>query len=251
MGFDVHILAKDEELLLPYAIRHYITFCSRIVLHDLGSVDRTKEIARAAGIEIREWDSSGEFNDLLNKKIKDEAWRGTSSDWAAMVDCDEFLYFPLGAGNTLSAYNAANVAVVKPYGFEMSHPVLPTTAGQIYDEIKMGARDDRWYAKPVLISSKRVETIDFGVGADQCKGTLKGGGAFGNPTNLNIPPTYLLHFHSGIGPIERIARLYDERRAKLAAVNVRNRWGNIDQTGIQHAMDKRAYIAARLERVIP
>jgi hypothetical protein len=250
MGFEIHILAKNEEVILPYTIRHYSTFCSRIILHDLGSTDGTIHIAKAAGIEVREWDSRGEFNDLLNKKIKDEAWRGTDAEWVAPVDADEFLYFPLGAGNTLSAYKGMNFPVIKAFGFEMISDSLPTGPGQIYDEIKSGARDDRWYGKPILIQSRIVATVDFGVGADQIKGTFKAGGEFGNPTHFAVPPTYLLHFHQ-CGPIERTAALYDERRRILAPINVQNRWGNIDDSGIKHATDKRRYIMDRLERVIP
>ena len=247
MVIEVHILASDEEAILPFTLRHYETFASRIVLHDLGSTDRTVEIASAAGAEIRP-SPTHEFDDRLNQRIKNTAWNGTDADWVIMADADELIYFPMGWAPTLDAYGRAGEHVLKPYGYEMESPTFPEGGGQIYDYVKFGGRDDKWYAKPILFSPKRVKSLIFGTGAHEVSGVLQNGRAFKNPTVFSSPPCYLLHCHH-LGSIERIAALYDANRSRHSAANKQNKWG-LQCDGTTHAKEKRAAIMAKRERVI-
>lgn len=248
---EAHILTWQEELMLPYTLRHYRTFCQRIVVHDSFSTDHTREIAKEAGAEVWDLDTGNQFNDEIHLRRKNTCWVGTSADWVVVGDCDELLYFPSGAELTLAAYEMQELAVIKPHGFEMTSEVFPTTTGQIYDEVKFGARDDKWYAKPIMFSARRVAESGFGVGGHDSHPVLKNG------LRLHIlsgdiptfPPCYLLHFHQ-LGPVERIAKLYDERRQRLAEINVRHGWGNFEP-GLKHAQDKRNFIKAGLMQVIP
>ena len=248
MKVETHILAYNGADILIYAARHYITFSNRIILHDLGSTDGTRDLAAQFGMEVRQWDCKNRLNDLLNKKIKDEAWRGTDADWVIMVDTDELIYFPKGAADSFSSYAAQRLPVVKPHGFEMFSETYPVTNGQIYDVVKFGARDDRWYAKPVIFSPKRVKSIDFSTGAHTCTAKLKSGVEFGNPTVHSEPPAFLLHFHH-IHPIEKIVNDFEAIMARMSEENKKNGWGYFEP-GIKIAHDKRAYIMGRLEQVI-
>jgi hypothetical protein len=246
---ETHILAYNGAEIFIYAARHYITFSNRIILHDLGSTDGTQDIAAQFGIEVRQWDCKNQVNDRFLKQIKEQAWRETDSDWIIMADTDELIYFPKGAIDSFNSYSAQRLPVIKPHGFEMFSETHPVTSGQIYDEVKFGARDDRWYAKPVIFSPKLIESIEFSPGAHTCMAILKSGAKFDNPMEPSEPPTYLLHFHH-IYPIEKIAQDYDDRTARMSEENKKNKWGNFEP-GIKHARDKRAYITSRLERVVP
>jgi glycosyltransferase involved in cell wall biosynthesis len=248
---EVHVLAFNEAGIIPYTIRHYLTYASRIVLHDLGSKDATAAIAKAAGCEVILHDAKGEFNDLLNKGIKNECWKKTDADVVIVADADEMLYFPAGVARTLKAYQENKVVVVKPHGFEMTSDVYPTTTGQIYDEVKMGGPDDEWYAKPIMFFRSRVKSLDFGTGAHVVTGIGEDGTRFTvtNQTKPTVPPCYLLHFHH-IGPIEKIAAEYDANRARQSTMNRQMKWG-LQEPGMDHALKKRARIHAGLMRVIP
>lgn len=246
---DVHILTFNEQDILPYTLRHYATFARRIVVHDSFSTDNTRDICRSFGATIKDWDTGGKLNDPLAADLKNNCWKGTDATWVICVDADELVYFPRGVEFTLHNYMLDQVAVVKPCGFELFSETFPTTNGQIYDEVKMGASDDKWYAKPALFSPVHVQEIGYGMGAHDCLAQLKSGqnlrALWLRPQN---PATYLLHCKH-LGPVERVARYYDEKRPRLSDVNVANRWGNFDP-GLKHAMDKRATIKHRLERVI-
>lgn len=132
MNVSVTILCYNEQDILPYTLRHYATFCDRMVVYDAFSTDRSREIAKEYGAEVVDWATKG-VDDLQAKAVKENACMNSPADWAIAVDADELIYFPEGAFHTLAAYDADGVAVVKPRGFEMFSDTFPTTDGQIYD----------------------------------------------------------------------------------------------------------------------
>lgn len=248
MNIECHILCRDEAEIFLYAARHYTSFCSRIVLHDMGSTDGTLDVAAQFGIEVRHWDTGNKVDDRVNMRIKNEAWIGTNADWVICVDTDELIYFPSGVGPTLRVYDTPKTPMIRPTGFEMFSETMPTTPGQIYDEIKSGARDNI-YSKPVLFNPRLVVETNFRPGAHSSDALFKDGTRYLNPVDPPNPPVYLLHYHQ-IGPIEKIAARYDRTRARMCDANVQNGWGNFEP-GIKHATDKRNFIESHLERVIP
>ena len=251
MNIAVHILCYNESEIVGYSLRHYATFATRIVLHDLGSTDGCQKIATDAGAEVVQWDCKGEFDDRLNKKIKNECWLGSTADWVVCVDADELIYFPGGAQATLEAYATQWVAVVNPYGYEMTSDEFPSRNGQIYDEVKHGARDDYWYGKKVLFTPRLVASVDFGTGAHVTTAFLKDGSRLlvDSKSPISSPSTYLLHFKH-LGGLDRMTRLYAENQARQSAINKQFKWGNMEAPS-KHAADKRRAILSRLERVLP
>lgn len=238
----------NEERILPYWLRHYSTFATQLVVHDSFSTDRTREIAASFGAEVRDFDMGGKVNDPLMARIKGEGWIGTDADWVIFSDADEFVYFPLGVDRTLAHYEQNHVAVAKTYGYEMVSDQPPTGEGQIYDEIKMGARDDRWYGK-YLWNPRLVQRIIFQMGAHECRYISKDGRELPGPIAPEPIPAYTLHMHH-IDSVEAIGRRYDAYRKRYSDINLKNGWGN-QKDGLTHSQEKRAAIMSKIERVIP
>lgn len=249
MNCDLHILNFNEAEILPWALKHYATFCRRLIVHDLGSTDGSRESAIGLGAEIVQHDCKGEFDDSLNQRIKNELWKGTDADWIIQADADELLYFPSGAQLSLNLYEKQEIQIVKPYGYEMlSDTFPPEGTPQIYDHIKYGGRDDQWYAKPALFSPKRVVSISFSMGAHSVEATGLKNRPIANPRAAHYPACLMLHFHH-IGGLERVARRYDENLARRSDFNRRHRYGNFEP-GIKHATDKKARAMQAYGRVI-
>lgn len=246
---EVHLVTFNEEMILPYTLRHYQTFASRIIVHDGGSTDRTKAICGEFDVEFTHWDTGGKINDVLLRELKERAWMGTNADWVIMADADELIYFPHGVEQALLAYESVALAIVKPHGFEMMSDSLPAGTGQIYDEIKHGGIDDRWYAKPIMFSPRRVMEIHYSAGAHECTAILRGGMGMMNPVRFSEPPCYLLHYHH-VGPVEMIGAKYDANKSRFSEENKKHGWG-WHGDGRQHAMDKRAQISKTITQVIP
>src|SRR6185436_5072198 len=142
MKVEVHILTYNEEAILPYTLRHYNTFAQPVVVHDAFSTDRTREIAKEYGAVVLDWDCP-EINDLIAMNLKNSCWKGTGADFVICADADELMYFPRGTSWSLEMYKEVGVAIVKPHGFELCSATFPKTQGQIYEEVKMGAPDDK------------------------------------------------------------------------------------------------------------
>lgn len=245
-----HVLGYNESRILAYTFRHYQSFCSRVVLHDLGSSDGSRELAAKMGVEVRQWDCKGVTDDILNAHIKNSCWQDGTADWIICADADELIYFPERTESVFNEYEKQQLPVVKPHGWEMFSDTFPTTTGQIYDEVRFGARDDHWYAKPILFSRKRVAKSEIGMGAHEAIFILNDGSKIEiKMDNLqSLPPCYLLHFHH-IRPLKEVGEDYEAHINRQGAMNKKMGWG-IQYDGMQHAKDKRNYITARLERVI-
>lgn len=268
LKLEVHLLTHDDEQMLAWALRYWSTIASDIVVHDGGPTGVSSKLAKdymvndvlpnrsdAPVLFTRPWDTAGQLNDELARKLKNECWRGSDADFVAIVDADELLWFPDGARSTLETYERIGAAVIKPSGFEMFSDVWfepeRFPAAQITDLVSHGAPEDKWYSKPILFSPRRLAESGFGIGAHESEPLLADGrrcyvGANWPKAN---PATYLLHFKSIFGGLERIATRYDATRARLAAINVRNNWGNF-APGIVHAQEKRDLLLPGVRRVI-
>jgi hypothetical protein len=242
------MVCRDEEDILPYTLRHYRTMTDDITIYDAGSVDRSKEIAASFGAKIIDWDTGGELNSEIDQQLKTKCWVGSKADWVIVIDTDEFIYLPDGL-KTIEECDAKRIAVVKPHGWDMFSDVFPTTSGQIYEEVKFGAPADYWYGKPALFSPKRLKSLRIGHGGHDCQGVLLNGARFEiPPTHPHTqPPVHMLHFKH-LGPVERIAENNRLKRSRLAAINVKMRWGNLDDP-LVHAQQKRDGILDTLRRV--
>lgn len=247
---EVHILTWNDEEILPWTLKHYATFASSITIHDDYSIDQTRNIARRFGAKIVDSGGAGQFSDSRNSRIKSTCWPGSKADWIICVDSDELIYFPREMRITLARCLEAGTAVIKPRGFEMWSDRWPTTLGQIYEEIKMGAPDDKWYGKPCLFTPHLVDQMLFSPGAHEAQIGLKGDPYLhAAPQQPNtVDPVYLLHYHQ-IGPMERIARRYDEVQKRFCTENKMKGWSNYGD-GFTHATDKRTSILSRLIRVV-
>ena len=85
---DIIILARDEEINLPHALRSIASLGTKVWVVDNGSVDRTPEIAKTAGAEFvwhKEYmNQAQQFNWALdNLPLKGE--------WVLRLDADEWL----------------------------------------------------------------------------------------------------------------------------------------------------------------
>lgn len=245
---EVHIVAYNEEDIMPYTLRHYKTFATHIIVHDGGSTDRTRAICAEHGVDVLDWDTGGKINDELLRILKETCWNGTAAAWVLMVDADELVYFPGGVAASLKAYDQQQIPAVKCRGFEMESSVFPDTAGQIYEQVNHGAIDDRWYGKPCLLAPDRIQSIHFTHGAHECIVTRKDGRRIPSPRVAHNPPVYLLHYHH-LGPVDRVGRRYDGNKSRFSDENKQHGWG-WQGDGLTHSIQKRATILGARRKVI-
>lgn len=159
MKIHIHSVIYNEEVMLPYFLRHYEKFVDKIFLRIQPSTDNTLRIAKAHPKVVivdykTEYAGGKDYYNIMDlMEVRNNDWKNysnsTNCDWVINVDCDEFLYHP-SIINILEGYRKRGVTIPKTLGYQMYSETPPTTTGQIYDEIKKGF-PSILYAKKVII----------------------------------------------------------------------------------------------------
>lgn len=154
MKIETFAVCHNEETILPYFFRHYKQYGS-VTIFDNQSTDRSVEIAEANDSIIFSFDSGNEFREDILTSIRNTCWKESKADWVIVTDVDEFVYHP----SLIWALKRTKETVILPRMFNMYSDVLPTTAGQIYDEIQYGVEFNSKMClfRPVEITNMNYE----------------------------------------------------------------------------------------------
>ena len=181
-------IARDEEQLIPYFVRHYRQFGDVIVFDD-HSEDNTVDVALAAGAQVMpvegpvwdhvEWQIIG---------VKNHNWKPFRDqyDWVIVVDADEFLYHT-DLPQVLRSCQRHGLTILEPRGYQMLSDSPPCKGGLITAEIRRG--DRCWlYSKRCCFNPQKITEINFGIGAHYAA-------PLGDVQPLLCPDLKLLHYH--------------------------------------------------------
>ena len=151
-----YCLAWNEERMLAYYLRHYTSFCERVIVYDNESTDNSREIClQFPNVEFRTFSTNNTFDDFAHIEIKTQCVHEArnKADFVIVTDCDEFVYHE----NLLEFLNEAKgkYSVLYPAGFDMVSDKFPTTVGSIFNEVKSGVPNP-WYSKPVILDPNSV-----------------------------------------------------------------------------------------------
>jgi glycosyltransferase involved in cell wall biosynthesis len=212
-----YALCFNEEVLLPYFLRHYGKASDRIVIYDNGSTDRSIEIIKASKAELRPFDTGGEHKDRAQTELKSTCYHESRgiADWVIVVDMDEFLWHPDFRG-LLEKYSKDGITFPKVAGYDMVSPVVPSGQGQIYDEIQSGLRNSVYYDKREVFHPSIDINFSPGCHLSYANGNLK------ESAEADVK---LLHYRY-LGP-DYFTKRYSMRMARISLDNVENGWGTI------------------------
>lgn len=212
----VYTFCFNEALMMPYFLQHYLPIADKITIYDNCSSDNSIDIAKQhEKVNIIRFDTNNELRDDIHTDIRNTCWLDCEEDLAIVCDLDEFLYHP-NLPRFLKRFAAKKYTVAKPIAYDMFSYNLPTTKGQIYDEIKIGTRQP-FYDKPILFSPKHIENMNFYPGGHHVlpEGQVK---LYQNDLALK-----LLHFKFlSVDYVVSRRRLGESRRSEI---NRKNNWG--------------------------
>lgn len=175
-------------MLLPYWLRHYGSFCERLVVYDNESTDRTREIAKTAGVTVIPMVTNGRYDYEKIHWFKNEAWKESLAnevDWVIVVDVDEILWHR-DVNNILFRYRSEGVTFPKVSGWNMIAWELPKGVGQIYEEINQGVPNKEYYSKRCVFNPKKV-IPNYHAGCHSCEPT-------GEVIETSVAGLKLLHY---------------------------------------------------------
>ncbi len=212
----IYTFCFNEQLMMPYFLRHYLPIATKITIYDNCSDDQSIAIAsQYDNVEVIRFDTNNELRDDIHTEIRNNCWKNCEEDLAIICDLDEFLYHP-NMPRFLKRFLAKQYTVAKPIAFDMFSHTLPTTKGQIYEDIQIGGRNP-FYDKPILFSPKHINNMNFLPGGHQVfpEGQVK---LYQNDFALK-----LLHFKFlSVEYVVSRRRLGESRRSDI---NRKNKWG--------------------------
>jgi hypothetical protein len=223
----VYTTCWNEEVLMPYFLRHYGRFADRIIVYDNESDDATVQIARAfPQASVRTFQTGHEMRDDIMLDIRNTDWKESRhlADWVIVVDLDEFLWHENLPAH-LERCREMGVSLPSLEGFEMLANAPPQGPGQIYDEIKIGAPEP-FYAKRCVFNPDAIRDINYGAGCHAAH-------PVGNVVEDHLPGLKLLHFRFLGRPW--IQARWQARSARLSALNRSRNWSlhyEMDQAAI-------------------
>lgn len=121
MNIHVYTTTWNEEVIIPFFLKYYSSFCSKIVVHDNFSTDRTVEIVKSyPNTEIISFDTQHYYDELALTEIKNTVYKKSrnEADWVFVVDADEFIYHP-DLINLLTEYKKQGINYPSVKGYEM------------------------------------------------------------------------------------------------------------------------------------
>jgi len=208
MKVDVFTITYNEELILPYFIKHYrsrFPDCN-ITIYDNYSTDNTVEIAIKNGCIVFSYDTNNEIRDDAYLSIKNRCWKKSNADWVFVVDCDEFVDVTL-------EQLQQNFNIIKAEGWDM----IGETDN--VDNIDSGIRSSG-YDKICAFKPYYVEDINYDPGCHSANPKAYDGrsGIIFNSINIKLWHFKWLNWYYTIYRY----KLFNQR---LSQINKENGWG--------------------------
>jgi glycosyltransferase involved in cell wall biosynthesis len=159
MKVEVYAIARNEEKMMPYFIRHYSQF-AKIVIIENNSTDNTVAIAQSMGARVWKCDIPDERSNMWFLSVKNNFWKASKADWVIVCDADEFVWHP----DIINILSNTNATIIQPTFFEMLSEKFPTIENQIYDEVKTGVIG---MSKMNIFRPSEIKEINYGAGCHE------------------------------------------------------------------------------------
>ena len=157
----VYTICFNEELLLPYFIKHYrsnFPGC-RIIVYDNYSTDATRTIAINAGCEVILYDTNNQLDDMKYLEIKNHCWQNQKDTWVIVADCDEL--FDINAEQLLwEAKQGATI--IRSQGYDMVNMENNNDVHNITHAVA-NERYSKWYC----FNTKQIKEINYTPGCHE------------------------------------------------------------------------------------
>ncbi len=164
MKIEAHIIGWNRSDTIAMTVRHYKSFCDKVIYHDNISEDDTRFIAAGLMADVRLFGMSGVLDDSQYLTVKNNAWKNSDADWVIVVDDDEILYHP-NLIEELQFAKDSGATIIRPKGFGIFSNEMPVNE---WTELMSGVPDEN-YSKLCVFNPKAIQEIGYIYGCHQAK----------------------------------------------------------------------------------
>jgi len=162
----------NEELIIPFFLRHYEPLVDRIIVYDDDSTDRSLELLAACPkVEIRPLQRGAQSFLDAHHALFETCWHESrgQADWVCLADLDEFLFHP-DWHLYLAAEKEAGITTIQANGYDMVSETFPLPGLDLPTTLTKGRRDFH-LDKTSLFVPDAIDRINFTVGRHNCTPT--------------------------------------------------------------------------------
>ena len=173
------IVSFNGEALLPHVLKHYSSFCEKIIVFDNESTDNSlKVIKKFKKAEARVFSTGGKLDDRENTRIKNEEWKPYKDefDYVICVDLDELVYHKDGTFEYLEQAFKDGYNIIQCDGWNIvdNHEIYPDV--KIFEQYPKGMQAEA-ESKFAVFNPKEID-INYGIGqhpwcSEKPKGNIK------------------------------------------------------------------------------
>lgn len=210
----VYTTCYNEQTILPFFLKHYLSFCDEIVVYDNSSTDNSVKVVNSFDNTRVVKYNTGEIRDDILLIMKNNIWKEARGrfDFVIVVDTDEFLYYP-NLKDLLPWCKKKGKTVLKPKGFNMVSEKLADSDKMLYEQVRTGVPE--WhYNKCVAFDPNKIREINYTVGAHKAVPR-------GKVRYFRSPDLKLLHYRY----LSRESYLKKMKNSRQSDVNRKNNWG--------------------------
>jgi len=232
MDITVFAICRNEEKILPYFLKHYSSFCKKIIVYDNESDDNSVDIIksfRGCNTEVRTYTTNGKLDDSVLKKLKNCIHKLSETDLVIVVDCDEFLYHP----NIVNFIQNNKYSYYQTTGYDMITEKFPDDYSlPLTHQVKYGVYCS-WYSKSVLFDKSIISNMNFSIGSHWCNPSARIGKTIIPYTGDELK---LLHYKR-LG-YEYLMEKHKFRQNVISEINLLNNWAVETPEDIKNTFEK-------------
>jgi len=220
-----YAICWNEIKMLPYYIKHYESFCEKIIIYDNESTDGSRRLIKEhPKCELRTYKTGNQIKDSKYLEIKNNCWQEARkiADYVIVGDMDEFIYHP----NILEFLkdNQEKYSLFKPAGFQMVSDSFPREPKPLTEIVKIGTHHGG-SSKPIIFCPTRLRAINFRPGCHNADPKMKGKKWWFRDLGYSPEASPLKLLHYKFLSINYVVGRYNQMSKRLSVENRKRGWG--------------------------